>query len=317
MYSFISTRDKSELHSAYNTLYCHDLNKKWAKQVRVCPDLVGAMLPEMTAKKLLTAEFRVLVEVYFHYKDYMRGLTEERQNEVNAAAQAVFSYNSYSTKIAKFLINPDNEYEIYNCIYCDMEKISPFDHKGKRVRRFETEHVLDKGNCPLVALSLHNFVPSCGHCNGPDVKGTRTIGDTKEEIKHLSPTNPSYDFWYKVLFVVNPITGTITDIEREKHPEHYEIDFRYKDISYSKFTELFGLKSRYQEDCLLKSLRLLDEMDRHTPKMLSDLANIYGITPEEMREQVFHIEADRREHAEYRKLKEDLMGLTTNISQSK
>lgn len=310
MYRFKSTRDKSELHSAYNTLYCHDLNKKWARQVAVCPELAGAMLPGMTAKKLLTAEFRVLVDVYFHYKKYMEGLTQAIRTDVNTNAQKVFTYKSYSGKIAQFLLNPDNKYEIHNCIYCDMEKISPFAHNGKKVRRFETEHVLDKGNCPLVALSLYNFVPSCGHCNGPDVKGVKTIGDTIEEIKHLSPTNPSYDFWHKVLFVVNPITGTITDIQREKHPEHYEIDFKYKDVSYSKFTELLGLKSRYQEDCLIKSLRLLDEMDKHTPKMLSDLANLYGKTPEEVYEQVFNVESDRREHAKYRKMKEDLMGLT-------
>lgn len=313
MYNFISARDKSELHTAYNALYCHDLNKKWGKRVASCPDLADAMLPEMTAKELLTAEFPVLVDVYFHYKNYVEGMTDERRNNINAAAQTVFSYDSYSTKIAQFLLNPDNEYEIHNCVYCDMEKVSSFVHNGKKVRRFETEHVLDKGNCPLVALSLHNFVPSCGHCNGPDVKGRSTIGDTKEEIKQLSPTVPSYDFWHKVLFVVNPITDTITNIKREKYPELYEIDFKYKDTSYSKFTELFGLKSRYQEDCLLDSLRLLDKMDKHTPKMLSDLANLCGETPEEVYEQVFHVKADRREHAKYRKMKEDLMGLTDLI----
>lgn len=191
-----------------------------------------------------------------------------------------------------------------------MEKISPFDHKGKKVRRFETEHVLDKGDCPLVALSLHNFVPACGHCNGTDVKGVKTIGDTIEEIKHLSPTNPSYDFWHKVLFVINPITDVITDIKREDHPEHYEIDFRYKDTSYSKFTELFGLKSRYKKDCLKNALQLLDKKDRLTPTMLSDLAKLYKKTPEEVYEDEFRVETDRKEHEKYRKMKEDLMGLT-------
>ena len=310
MYSFISTRDISELHNAYKALYGQDLDKKWNKHVVLCPDLAGAMLSGMTAKKLLTAEFRVLVNVYFHYKNYVNGMTEARRDAVNAAAQAVFTYKPYSTKIAQFLLNPDNKYEIHNCIYCDMEKISSFDHKRKKVRRFETEHVLDKGDCPLVALSLHNFVPACGHCNGPSVKGVRTIGDTIEEIKHLSPTNPSYDFWHKVLFVVNPITDAITDIKREDHPDHYEIDFRYKDTSYSKFTELFGLKSRYQEDCLKKALQLLDKKDRFTPKMLSDLANLYKKTPEEVYEDEFRVETDRREHEIYRKMKEDLMGLT-------
>ena len=128
MYSFISTRDISELHNAYKALYGQDLDKKWNKHVVLCPDLAGAMLSGMTAKKLLTAEFRVLVNVYFHYKNYVNGMTEARRDAVNAAAQAVFTYKSYSTKIAQFLLNPDNKYEIHNCIYCDMEKISSFDH---------------------------------------------------------------------------------------------------------------------------------------------------------------------------------------------
>lgn len=310
MYRFISTRNISELHNAYIAQYCHDMDKKWDKYVKSCPDLAGAMLPGMTAKKLLIAEFRVLVNVYFYYKNYVNGMTEARRNAVNTAARAVFTYNSYSKKIANFLLDPDNKYEIHNCIYCDMAKMSPFDHKGEKVRRFETEHVLDKGDCPLVALSLHNFVPACGHCNGPSLKSVKTIGDTIEEIKHLSPTNPSYDFWHKVLFVVNPITDAITDIKREDHPDHYEIDFRYKDTSYSKFTELFGLKSRYQKDCLKKALRLLDKMDKYTPKMLSDLASLFHMTPEEVYEDEFHVETDRREHEIYRKMKEDLMGLT-------
>lgn len=310
MYRFKSKRAISDLHTTYIALYRQDMDKKWNKYVKLCPDLAGAMLPGMTAKKLLTAEFRVLVDVYFYYKNYINGMSPARRDAVNTAAQKVFTYKSYATEIADFLLDPDNEYEIHNCIYCDMERISPFAHRGKKVRRFATEHVLDKGACPLVALSLYNFVPTCGHCNGPSLKGMKTIGDTIEEIKHLSPTNPTYDFWHKVLFVVNPITDAITDIKREEHSDHYEIDFRYKDISYSKFIELFGLKSRYQKDCLKKALRLLDDIDKYTPKMLSDMANIYKNTPEEVYEDVFHVETDRREHEIYRKMKEDLMGLT-------
>lgn len=310
MYRFKSKRAISDLHNTYIALYRQDMDKKWDKHVKLCPDLAGAMLPGMTAKKLLTAEFRVLVDVYFYYRNYINGMSQTRRDAVNTAAQKVFTYKSYATKIADFLLDPDNKYEIHNCIYCDMERISPFDHRGKKVRRFETEHVLDKGACPLVALSLYNFAPTCGHCNGPSLKGIKTIGDTIEEIKHLSPTNPTYDFWNKVLFVVNPITDAITDIKREEHPDHYEIDFRYKDISYSKFIELFGLKSRYQKDCLKKALRLLDNIDKYTKKMVSDLADIYKNTPEEVYEDVFHVETDRREHEIYRKMKEDLMGLT-------
>ena len=76
MYKFESSLDKRTLHRAYNALYVHDLDRKWNKNVLSHPLLAGAMLPGMSAKKLLTAEFKKLVEVYFHYKEYVAGLTD-------------------------------------------------------------------------------------------------------------------------------------------------------------------------------------------------------------------------------------------------
>lgn len=265
MYKFESSLDKRTLHRAYNALYVHDLDRKWDKNVLSHPLLAGAMLPGMSAKKLLTAEFKKLVEVYFHYKEYVAGLTDIQAKEVRDAANKVFSYESFTKKISEFLINPAHKFEIWNCVYCDMIKVSPFNHKGKLVRRFDTEHVLDKGDCPLVALSLYNFVPSCGTCNDPAVKGTKTIGDTKEEITKLSPTNPSYDFWHNVLFVVNA-KADMTWQKREDVPDNFEIDFSYKDVSYKKSVELFALKSRYNTDCLMEALRWLDKKDRFSPR---------------------------------------------------
>lgn len=190
-----------------------------------------------------------------------------------------------------------------------MAKVSPFDHKGKRVRRFDTEHVLDKGNCPLVALSLYNFVPSCTTCNGPAIKGTQTIGDTKDEIVKLSPTNPAYNFWNNVLFVVNP-KATIAWKKREDIPDNFEIDFIYKDATYKKSVDLFGLKSRYNTDCLMEALRWLDKKDRFTPKMLHDYADLEGCSEDAICEREFKIDIDRKEHNLYRKMKEDLIGIT-------
>ena len=58
MYKFVSSQDKRALHRAYNALYVHDLEERWNKKVRITPQLAGAMLPGMTAKKLLTADFK-------------------------------------------------------------------------------------------------------------------------------------------------------------------------------------------------------------------------------------------------------------------
>lgn len=310
MYRFISTRDIKELHTAYKELYSHDLDKKWNKYVGKCPKLAGAMKPGMTAKKLLVADFNQLVKVYFYYLDYIDSLDEAQRTAVKESAEKVFTYKSFSTQIADFLLNPDNKFEIHNCVYCDTEKVSPFNKNGKKVRRFETEHVLDKGTCPLVALSLHNFVPSCGTCNGPDVKGTSTIGTTVDEIKRLSPTNPSYDFWHKVLFVVNPMLQDIANIKRENNPNNYEIDFYYQDKVYKHSVKLFGLKERYNTDYLMDALRLLDAKDRLTPKSVADAAAIFGMTSEEYFENQFHVEVFRNEHKPFRKIREDLLGIT-------
>lgn len=309
MYKFVSSQEKRALHRAYNKLYVQDLDEKWDRKVLSHPLLAGAMLPGMTAKKLLTADFKKLADVYFHYRNYVNGLTENQAKKVNELAKEVFTYDSFKNKIRDFLINPVHKFEIWNCVYCDMIKVTPFDHKGKRVRRFDTEHVLDKGNCPLVALSLYNFVPSCTTCNEPPLKGIQTIGDTKDEIVKLSPTNPAYDFWNNVLFVVNP-KATMVWKKREDIPDNFEIDFTYKDATYKKSVDLFGLKSRYNTDCLMEALRWLDKKDRFTPKMLHDYANLEGCSEDEIYEREFKIEIDRKEHNLYRKMKEDLIGLT-------
>lgn len=61
------------------------------KGVRSCHSISWAMFPGMTAKKLLTADFKKLVDVYFHYRNYINGLTDIQAKEVNDAAKKVFT----------------------------------------------------------------------------------------------------------------------------------------------------------------------------------------------------------------------------------
>ena len=137
-------------------------------------------------------------------------------------------------------------FDIHNCVYCDLEDVRTFTKAdGSDVRKFETEHVLDKGVCPLVALSLYNFVPSCGTCNGPGIKGMKTIGDTEGEIAKLSPSAEGYDFDGKVKFEVKVVTPGATDLNTTTHADDYEIDFNIIENIYQKSIDLFELKQRY------------------------------------------------------------------------
>lgn len=105
MYKFVSSQDKRALHKAYNQLYVQDLDKKWDKGVRSCPRLAGAMFPGMTAKKLLTADFKKLVDVYFHYRNYINGLTDIQAKEVNDAAKK-YSLTLLSKTILEIFTQP-------------------------------------------------------------------------------------------------------------------------------------------------------------------------------------------------------------------
>ena len=314
MYRFCSSKDKKSLHKAYRGLYIQDLDKKWKKKVEKEPLLADAMLPGMTPKKLLVTEFCKLVDVYRHYINYIRGLQPADQTKVQNAAKSVFNYKSHAPKIAKFLLDPKNQFtEIHNCVYCDEVKVSVVHHMGRGVRRFDLDHVLDKGECPLTALSLYNFVPSCETCNDPPFKGVKTIGDTPDEMKKLSPTNPTYDFEHNVQFVVNPKSPNVWAIHKAEHKNDYEIDFKYNDITYSKSVVLFGLKSRYNEDFLPDALRYLDLLEQNPPTHIKNLADEAGRPYEEVREEIyenyFKIEFDRKQHSPYRKAKEDILGI--------
>lgn len=313
MYNFVSGRNKVDLHNDYRALFQHNLDRKWNKMVLACPSLAGAMLPGMTATKLLAAKFRKLVDVYLHYTNYVNRLTPHDKAIVNKAAQDVFNFKSFTKKIAMFLDNPINQYEVHNCVYCDSTKVSVFYHHNRPVRRFEIEHVLDKGSCPLVALSLYNLVPACSICNGPALKGTNLIGHTNEEIKHLSPTNPSYDFWHKVLFVIKSKSPNISDIDKISNAGYYEIDFYYKDKVYANVVDLFGLKSRYNQDYLQRALQLLTKKDRYSPTYIEHLANVLGKSAESIWDELFDITFDRTNHSPYRKAKEDILGITTLV----
>lgn len=127
-------------------------------------------------------------------------------------------------------MDTDNGFEIHNCVYCDLEDVTTFIRaNGSKVRKFETEHVLDKGACPLVALSLYNFIPSCKTCNGPDIKGAKTLGDTIAEMVELSPSAEGYDFDRKVSFEVKILTPGAADLNMATHPDDCEIDFNIRD----------------------------------------------------------------------------------------
>ena len=305
MYRFRSKINKATVDSRYKAIYAHaDLQGKWNNEVRTCPELATTLPVDKTPDDLLTMKYEDLVDVYNGYRQVYNGLSVTRQAALNDAASKVFTYGSYSYKVAKFLTNPQNGFEIYNCVYCDLTDVRPV---GNLARQFDTEHILDKGQCPLVGLSLYNFCPACDTCN-TRCKGANPIGRTPALMKKLSPTAKQYDFENKVHFVLNPISPDAIGRIKPEHPEWYEVDFEYKDRDYEEVVNMFQLKPRYnlpqhKQDAIDWRFKAM----KYRGIALAVSAVFHMNTLELEREELFRYNARQTAHSEKLKLLKDMM----------
>lgn len=311
MYRFVSSNNPSALKKAYLKKYNMPLLQgKLDKLLTAYPEIKAVLPEDLSAKKLLVSNFKYLTKVYCAFTNYLAGKSnEDRKTILESFVVGGFNYDSHKAKIGDFLKNSANGFEIHNCVYCDLEDVTTFTKAdGKKVRRFETEHVLDKGECPLVAMSLYNFVPSCGTCNGPDIKGSKTIGDTETEIAKLSPSAEGYDFETQVRFEIKMINPVANDLKAISHKDDYEVTFDVKDPLYQKSIDLFELKSRYNHGKEKTELLKWREMRRSNPdNIIRQMADLKKVTFEEMVEEMFELDLRRREHYTMEKARREVM----------
>lgn len=276
------------------------------------PDIKTILPKGINAKKLLVGNFKYLVKVYIAFACYLRNQKDEERDVIcKAFKNGGFSYESHKTKIADFLMDTDNGFEIHNCVYCDLEDVTTFIRaNGSEVKKFETEHVLNKGVCPLVALSLYNFVPSCRICNSPAIKGSKTLGDTAGEMVKLSPSAEGYNFDSNVSFEVKILTPGAADLKMATHPDDYEIDFNIRDNIYKKSIDFFELKSRY--NTAITKIELLQWRDKrrcNPDNIIQQFADIKKITFKEAFEEMFSLDLRKRQHYPMEKARREVMML--------
>lgn len=138
---------------------------------------------------------------------------------------------------------------------------------------FDLDHVLPKSKCPLVALSLFNFVPSCQVCN-EKLKGAHTLGTTKQEWIKLSPTDVDYSFDRDVdlKLVTDGSCTTFFDTRKAKAAYRIEFDTSREPI-YDKSIDLFRLRDRYNFHKQI-ALRILDLKERYADGKISEISRI-------------------------------------------
>ena len=311
MYRFVSSQRPVVLKKAYLKEYnVKELQRKLNILMTNYPEIKEVLPKNISAIKLLVGNFKYLTRVYCAFTDYLnKKETEEKTAIKKTFKDKGFNYDNHKSKIAKFLKNNTNGFEIHNCVYCDIEDITTFTKTdGTEVRKFETEHVLDKGECPLVGMSLYNFVPSCATCNGTAIKGTKTIGATEVEMARLSPSAEGYDFENKVKFEVKILIPDIDDLKAISHTDDYEIDFNVREALYQKIIDLFELKSRYNHGTVkVELLKWRDKRRENPDNKIQENARLLERSFKDTFEELFELDLRRREHYTMEKARRDVM----------
>lgn len=311
MYRFVSSQRPVVLKKAYLKEYnVKELQRKLNILMMNYPEIKEVLPKNISAIKLLVGNFKYLTRVYCAFTDYLNKKETEEKNAIKKSFKDKgFNYDNHKSKIAKFLKNNTNGFAIHNCVYCDLEDITTFTKTdGTEVRKFETEHVLDKGECPLVGMSLYNFVPSCGTCNGTAIKGTKTIGATEVEMARLSPSAEGYDFENKVKFEVKILIPDIDDLKAISHTDDYEIDFNVREALYQKIIDLFELKSRYNHGTVkVELLKWRDKRRENPDNKIQENARLLERSFKDTFEELFELDLRRREHYTMEKARRDVM----------
>ena len=213
-------------------------------------------------KKLMVMPFTELAVIY----EYYVALGLAKDDKLHLSLKALFSYDkakgspfkALSEAFIGFFKDEKNGFKIHSCHYCDMAYINYFPYANGKRTQFDLDHVLDKGRCPLVALSLYNLVPACPTCNGPHIKGQRVMEVSLAQRQKLSPSSPLYDFDNKVKIWIRPITGKISNTNMLSNQSKYVLDFDTSaDTDYEKEIAFFYLRERYNyHKC--EALRLAD-----------------------------------------------------------
>mgnify|MGYP003290281750 CR=1 FL=1 len=242
--------------------------KKRYRLVRVFP---------LSVKELMVADYPALVNVYEDFQK--RHLSKKAWKILNS----IFNYDAYESEIANYFIARANELRLHSCFYCETAYINVYTVVGKHKKHFDLDHVLPKSKCPLVALSLFNFVPSCQICNSR-IKGQKTIGGNLYERGILSPTNLLYDFESHVKFRLRPLKKPVHNFSA--NPNLFKVIVK-ADYPYNKETAFFQLEERYEYH-KIEALRLKDLKQQYPKTTISKIAKLLRRPTTSVEEDIFH-----------------------------
>jgi hypothetical protein len=265
-------------------------------------------IPE-TVEDLLIGDFRLLLSVYQRFLDLKilakvdDGNGNMIDNSVWVDLVHIFHYtDGYDERIADFFYDKSEQLGITTCYYCEMAYINTYSvtkddgTRGKR-RQFDVDHFLPKGDCPCLALSLFNFIPSCQVCNSRiKLKGLPAV-KTLSDLAYLSPSSPVADFENKIKIRLR--------FSNKKKGEQRYIYFE-ADYPYNKYIQFFHLQERYGFH-RKEAIRLKELKKRYPDTKIEKIAKLLNYRKTKVKEDIFRQKYLAQEGRCFAKFTNDLL----------
>ena len=247
-----------------------------------------------TVEELMVADVDVLSDVYDKFVNLGQvkekvpngkgGL--ERSLEYKELDDIFKYYQHYDSRIAKFFRDHAEELGICSCHYCELAYVNTYQvivgNKAIVHQHFDVDHYLPKTHCPILGLSLFNFVPSCQVCNSR-IKSSRLIGANKADWAKFSPVSETYGFEDNVKIRLRMHRGPDTTFKKKGE---YYIYFRCKN-GFREPVDFFHLEERY-EFHKPEAMRIKQLKARYPQSARRNIARLLGITEGRVREDLFH-----------------------------
>lgn len=175
----------------------------------------------------------------------------------------------------------------------------------KQKSHFDLDHFLPKSECPLVGLSLYNFVPSCSVCNEKLKRSSRLGGLDKRKLLKLSPTSNAYDFDNTSNIAIIPKTGA-SMLKTFSHPSDFHLEFLHPGV-YQESVETFALEERYNyHKC--EALRLYDQYQDYSPAkiLMLEIMFLFSKSKDDIMDDIFGVNFSDKHSRCFDKMKRDI-----------
>lgn len=287
-----------------------ELEERWRDFKELHPAL--SVFTE-SVKELMSATFCELVDVYERYQNLPSETLEQKEELATIKSyllNMVFNYDktgaghqTHQGVISGFFRKKMDDLNIHTCYYCDMAYINPYIVDDDEMKsQFDLDHALAKDDCPLVALSLHNFVPSCPVCN-ERLKRKNPLSDSLDGLKLVAPCSEDFDANKQIHFKVNQEKVCTSGFMR--HKDCYRMIINAHGV-YASYAKLFRLEERYEyhKD---EALRLLDLKRKYPMSNIRQIARLMHKTADEVKEDIFGLHFSKNNHRCFDKMKRDIM----------